>query len=165
MVLGLAPSKSLSQIESPSLQEQLLEQNAVDDPIWSLMLINEQEGVLSIGGTSASAVESVRKQTEGQLDRIGGTEEDEIPGTSDPQLQERDTVVAEEDRPAEKEWEKDWKWSKVQGAQGWWQILMQGVWVDGAKVLKNQHVILDVSLFPLPPLSCVLPLFQPFPIY
>jgi hypothetical protein len=40
-----------------------------------------------------------------------------------------------------------WSWSKVQGAAGWWQILMQGVWVDGRRALKNQPVILDVSDF------------------
>ena len=43
------------------------------------------------------------------------------------------------------EWEKEWKWTKTQGADGWWQVLMQAVWVDGIKVLKNQAVVFDVS--------------------
>jgi hypothetical protein len=41
----------------------------------------------------------------------------------------------------------EWKWSMVQGAEGWWQILMRGIWVDGIKVLDNQPVVLDVSYY------------------
>jgi hypothetical protein len=143
MVLGLAPSKSLSQTESPSLQEQLLKQNIIEDPVWSIMFINEQEGVFSIGGTLASAVEMVQKQTEGQLDSLRKTEDD-TPAGPDSKTPKRENA---EEAPAEEDWESGWKWSKVQGAEGWWQILMQGVWVDGAKVLKNQHVILDASSY------------------
>ena len=41
-------------------------------------------------------------------------------------------------------WKEGWEWSTVQGAEGWWQILMPGVWVDGSRVLQNQAVVLDV---------------------
>ena len=151
MVLGLAPSKSLSQTESPSLQEQLFKQNIIEDPVWSIMFINEQEGVFSIGGTSASAVEMVQKQTEGQLASFGKIEVNSTSAGLDSRVRKRDNAKA---HPTEAEWEKGWKWSKVQGAEGWWQILMQGVWVDGAKVLKNQHVILDACIyFPSPQVS------------
>ncbi|KAB8337321.1 hypothetical protein FH972_021621 [Carpinus fangiana] len=42
-------------------------------------------------------------------------------------------------------WRDDWKWSPVEGAEGWWQTLMRGVWVDGTKVLKNQPCVLDIN--------------------
>lgn len=42
-------------------------------------------------------------------------------------------------------WRDSWQWSPVEGAEGWWQTLMRGVWVDGVKVLKNQPVVLDLS--------------------
>lgn len=42
-------------------------------------------------------------------------------------------------------WRDDWKWSPVEGAEGWWQTLMRGVWVDGTKVLKNQPCVIDIN--------------------
>ncbi len=150
-MLGLAPSDSLSQTKTPSLLKQLVEKNVVQQSIWSLMLINGQEGVFSIGGTGAEAVESVMQQTKEQMDKFGELEksnggDQEI--TEEPKLVEKSAsdpgLVAKDDA-----WREGWKWSKVQGAEGWWQILMQGVWVDGTKVLKNQPVVIDVSS-PLP---------------
>ena len=46
----------------------------------------------------------------------------------------------------EASWKDDWEWTKVQGAEGWWQILMQGVWVGGSRVLQNQAAVIDVYL-------------------
>ena len=42
-------------------------------------------------------------------------------------------------------WKDDWKWSPIEGAEGWWQTLMRGVWTDNTKVLKNQPCVIDVS--------------------
>lgn len=42
-------------------------------------------------------------------------------------------------------WKDGWKWSPVEGAAGWWQILMRGIWADQVKVMKNQPCIIDVS--------------------
>ena len=42
-------------------------------------------------------------------------------------------------------WRDDWRWTPVEGAEGWWQTLMRGVWIDNAKVLKNQPCVVDVS--------------------
>lgn len=42
-------------------------------------------------------------------------------------------------------WKDNWKWSPIEGADGWWQTLMRGVWTDGVKVLKNQPCVIDLS--------------------
>ncbi len=112
------------------------------------MLINGREGVLSIGGTGAEAVDLVQKQTRQELDRVGDLERaaaNSKTGSTDGRVilkrdLEPDTVTQEQSV----DWRSGWKWSKVQGAEGWWQVLMQGVWVDGSKVLKNQPVVIDV---------------------
>lgn len=146
-MLGLAPSSHLSQIKSPNFLQQLLDKNIIQRPIYSIMLINGQEGVLSIGGTTAKAVEMVVQRTKAELDSLAAPIPEPIeegrtltkrgshkvnPSTADVQIPEPD-------------WQQHWRWSKVQGAEGWWQILMQGVWIDGSKVLKNQPVVIDVS--------------------
>ena len=108
------------------------------------MLINGREGVLSIGGTTAGAVELVDQQTKEELDRAGDI------NPASPQdslgLARRGLRKTSEFKSRQSEWQEGWKWSKVQGAEGWWQILMQGVYVNGDKVLKNQPVVIDVSL-------------------
>ena len=120
------------------------------------MLINGQQGVLSIGGTGAPAVDLVVKQTENELDRVGALERGEtfLPpvGENAPAVREgalltkRGRAHTEIVKTREASWKDGWEWSTVQGAEGWWQILMQGVWVDGTKVLQNQAVVVDVCL-------------------
>ena len=68
-ILGLAASKHLAQTKSGSLIAQLVQNKVIERPIFSLMLINGREGVLSLGGTSAAAVDMVVKQTKAELDR------------------------------------------------------------------------------------------------
>lgn len=114
------------------------------------MLINGREGILSVGGTGAPAVDLVVKQTKDELDRVGALERQEVPLAPT----EDDTAAVPEGQPLTKRggafeareasWKDGWEWSTVQGAEGWWQILMQGVWVDDSKVLQNQAVVLDV---------------------
>ena len=129
------------------------------------MLINGCEGVLSIGGTAAPAIELVVGQTQHELDRLGMVERGEAwtDEVADPTVSvmplpaERPDIdetkrLAKSGRkpkdviPRQASWEDTWAWSRVQGAEGWWQILMQSVYVDGVKVLQNQAVVIDVRL-------------------
>ena len=108
------------------------------------MLLNGQDGVLSVGGTAASTIEMVVSQTENALNQMGETEKGIVaPVEKLPPLVKRgrhgkEVVTKRED------WETGWAWTEVQGAEGWWQLLMRGVWVDGSKVLQNQAVVIDV---------------------
>ena len=145
--LGLAPSEHLSQTGSTSILKQLVDKAAIERPLFSLMLINDCEGVLSVGGTAAGAIDMVLAQTKNQLDHLGAIERgEEVP------LQKEKRPLARRGKPGKEvamrqtDWEKGWVWSKVQGADGWWQILMQSVWVDGSKVLQNQGVVIDASV-------------------
>jgi len=45
-------------------------------------------------------------------------------------------------------WRDGWKWSPIEGAAGWWQILMRGIWADGVKIMKNQPCVIDVRCIP-----------------
>ena len=146
--LGLAPSEHLSQTGSESILKQLLDNKVIERSIFSLMLINEHEGVLSVGGTAASAIDMVVTQTKNELDHLGSIERgEEVP------LQKGKKPLVKRGRhlkdvaPRESNWEDGWAWNNVQGADGWWQILMQSVWVDGSKVLQNQAVVIDVRSY------------------
>ena len=120
------------------------------------MLINGRQGVLSIGGTGAPAVDLVVKQTKDQLDQVGALERGETllpPTVEDAAAISEGAPLAKRGRAhtriietREASWKDGWEWSTVQGAEGWWQILMQGVWVDGTKVLQNQAAVVDVCL-------------------
>lgn len=143
-MLGLAPSENLGQTGSVSLPKQLLDKEVIQRPIFSLMLINGEEGVLSVGGTAANAIQMVVSQTKNDLDRLGAIERGAIlSAETDKPLAKRNRIYQHK-APRQAEWEEGWIWSKVQGAEGWWQILMQSVWVDGSKVLQNQAVVMDV---------------------
>ncbi len=112
------------------------------------MLLNGHEGVLSVGGTGASAVQLVERQTMDELDRVGAVERGEIPPAPNSNgLVKRGTRGPKGVVSRQADWEEGWTWNKVQGAEGWWQILMQAAWVDGSKVLKNQAAVIDVISF------------------
>ena len=154
-ILGLAASMHLAQTKSGSLIAQLVQNKVIERPIFSLMLINGQEGVLSIGGTGAPAVDMVVKQTKAELDRVGDMEREVplMPTDGEPANEKESKPLTKRGRhssPTVKSrgtsWKEGWDWSTVQGAEGWWQILMPGVWVDGSRVLQNQAVVLDVRL-------------------
>jgi hypothetical protein len=140
-LFGLAPGESLSQITTKPLMLQLLERETIHRSIWSVMLINGQEGVFSISGTMAGTVESVNLETQAQLDSARHRQEDGLGELDQTELIEKRFVQADD-----ADWWKDWRWTKTQGAEGWWQILIQGVLVGGSKVLRNQPAILDVCL-------------------
>jgi len=108
------------------------------------MLINGQEGVLSLGGTAAEAVKMVVQRTKDELDRLAP--QDNGPETPANTLSKRSShPLAAPMQGRESAWQEGWHWNKVQGAEGWWQILLQGVWVDGSTVLKNQPVVVDIN--------------------
>jgi len=143
--LGLAPSEHVSQTGSMSLLKQLIDKEAIQQPIFSLTLINGQEGILSIGGTAANAIEMVVSQTKNSLDTLGAIERGEsLPIQRSSPLVKRGRKVKEVE-PRHADWEEGWAWNKVQGADGWWQVLVQGIWVDGSKVLQNQAAVIDVQ--------------------
>ena len=144
--LGLAPSKNLKQTRSAPLFKQLLDNDAIQRPVFSLMLINGQEGVLSLGGTAASAIDMVEAQMKAQLDSLGPNDLQEPPKPAKevPPLHRRGRT-SKGIATRQPDWDEGWTWSEVQGAEGWWQVLMRGVWVDGSRVLKNQAAVVDVS--------------------
>ncbi|KAI9797485.1 MAG: hypothetical protein M1825_005993 [Sarcosagium campestre] len=152
-MLGLGPSRSLSQTKTDSLLRQLVDSGVVESDMWSLMLIDEHEGVLSIGGTASDAIAQADKATKDQLDSLGNTGQASMAEDSAPAADALEANASALEKRAQRglkdrataEWETAWRWSRVQGAAGWWQILMQGVWVDGSKVLKNQPVIIDLN--------------------
>lgn len=143
--LGLAPSEHLSQTGSISLFKQLLEKEVIQHPIFSLMLINGQDGVLSVGGTAASTIEMVVSQTENALNQLDGTEKGDVGPVEKLAPLVKRSRHGKEVVTKREDWETGWVWTGVQGAEGWWQLLMRGVWVDGSKVLQNQAVVIDVS--------------------
>ena len=158
---------STSQTKSTSILKQLFEKEAVQRPLFSLMLINGHEGVLSIGGTAAPAIDMVDTMTKFELDRLGRIERGEIekdekleatklatplpaalPDADNSKRLRKRGRARKEMTPRQAGWEEGWAWSKVQGADGWWQILIQSVRVDGVKVLQNQAAVIDVSGLP-----------------
>jgi len=103
-------------------------------PVWSLILTSGQSGVLTLGGTPTGQAKKTgdafaRLAKHEELKRSDGADTNELAPRS----------ALEKNNPQE------WTWSQVQGAEGWWQILMQGVWVDNNKVLDSQSIILDVG--------------------
>lgn len=108
--LGLAPSEHLSQTGSTSLWKQLLDKEIIQRPIFSLMLINGQEGVLSIGGTAANAVRLVVSQTENELDRLGAIERGETLAAENGKLLAKRGRSHEYKIPRQADWEEGWTW-------------------------------------------------------
>lgn len=120
---------------------QLIEKRIIDTPLWSILLVNGREGIFSMGGSSAASVREIEQETADDLNRLG-----------EHQNPERGHIT--KDLPTRKPAD-EWKWIKVQGAEGWWQIPMHGVWVDGVKVLDSQLVVLDVSVWKCFRFSCL----------
>ncbi|KAI9882678.1 MAG: hypothetical protein M1823_005570 [Watsoniomyces obsoletus] len=163
-LLGLAPSKSLSQTRVPSLLNQLVDQKVIKKEMFGLLLLNGEEGVFSIGGSSADVVDQVILQNQEALERMGQIERGELSvvdgaggvgeqtqspddgqgGGGNVKLQKRATIPGPDTKTGPIV-EGRWEWSKVQGAAGWWQILMHGVYVEERRVLKNQPVIIDIN--------------------
>ena len=192
-VLGLAPSESLKQIKADSFIEQLLETGMVEHDVFSITLINGEEGLLSIGGTAAEsmakiedsiekflgkspqpkAAEQVNDPDQDAADIANGAPAALVQGGGGLRKRSEDDsngIVLERGglgqgaeervqpdlskRPRKGQkpmdstvptWKDNWKWSPIEGADGWWQTLMRGVWTDGVKILKNQPCVIDLS--------------------
>ena len=168
-MLGLAPSASLSQIHSKLLLQQLVEHGVVERPVWSLMLINGERGVLSVGGTAEESVERVKKQVDEELERLntpdaalddsGPVQTERLeeranltplslppdaPSTPEPApLQNLAPIMgpAQNPPPAAQEW----RYTLTHGAQGFHQILLTALTLSNLPILRNQPAILDLS--------------------
>lgn len=135
-VLGLAPSRAMAQTSHSSLVELLSE--VLPEKLWSIALLDTQSGILSIGSTTAPHFEEAKIRTQLGLQNL---EKQGVDVTA--VNQEIQTQI---DASRLKDWHDYFRWSDVQGAVGWWTTLMQGVWVNGAKTLKNQPVLFDIQM-------------------
>lgn len=141
--LGLAPAASLSQLKTTSLLSQLIEKGIIDTQLWSLVLLNGQDGLFSLGGTPVASIRKVEKETQDLLSSQNPEGHEEL--KREEHLEDRASVY---DPEVASDPDHDWKWMPVRGIDGFWQIQMRGVWVDGVKNVFNQPVILDVSQSP-----------------
>ena len=95
------------------------------------MVLDGQDGMLSIGGVSAARQKVVNK----------GKKRYNNPDTVLPVVKRE---IKRQETRREESLEKlmvipssylkeqtDWKWNNVQGPEGWWQMMMTGVWVGG----------------------------------
>ncbi|RMD42458.1 hypothetical protein DV735_g2674, partial [Chaetothyriales sp. CBS 134920] len=112
-------------------------QSLVPAPFWSITLLDSTSGILSLGTTISVEVEKAKLQAEAELQNIN-----QAHATSEwIQSQIEPRVQMMRKGP----WQDHFKWTDLQGARGWWTTLMSGVWVNGAKVLKNQPVLFDIQ--------------------
>jgi hypothetical protein len=150
-VLGLSPfaaSTSLSRIDSPPLLQQLLATQILTREIFSLTLLDSTSGILTIGGTLAYEVEEAKVRTEVEVEYLGD------PSATGEKINTKVTHLLASTFP--NDIEDQFRWVHTRGAaEGWWTTLLQGLWINGVKVLKNQPVLLDIqSPFVLaPPLA------------
>ena len=136
-VVGLAPSKTLARVSAPNLFQQLLDARHVGRNLFSLTLLDAQSGKLSLGGTIAEQIEEQKTRFQARLDNFGNpvaTQE-----FIDIEVRNR---MSKDFPPTLKE---QFRWVDVHGAEGWWTTLMGGVWINGAKVLKDQPALFDIQ--------------------
>ncbi|KAH0829859.1 hypothetical protein AYO21_10167 [Fonsecaea monophora] len=139
--LGLAPHVgSLARLSSPPLLTQLREQDAVPNKVWSVTLLDTETGILTLGGTIAKEVEEAKIRGDVELKHFGQA------GITAEWVSEQVQAQLQAMMPTEVPWDQHFKWTEVQGAAGWWMALMRGVWIHGAKILRNQPVILDINV-------------------
>lgn len=138
-MLGLAPHGPLQRLPGYGILQQLRREGAIPKELWSITLLDSENGILSLGTTIAKEVERAKIQGEVELQMMGDA-------TADTELLE-DEVNKKlafsmfDSLPPE----AHFKWTGLQGAAGWWTSLMTGVWVNNAKVLKNQPILLDIQ--------------------
>lgn len=135
-VLGLAPSNHLAQITHPSLLGLL--NGSVPESLWSMTLLDAHSGILSCGTTIALDVEEAKIRTQIELENMDKQGVDATFIEKETQLHLSNFQ--------QQEWRDLFRWSDVRGAAGWWTTLLQGVWVNGAKILKNQPVLFDIQV-------------------
>ena len=128
---------------------QLIEKEIIDLPMWSLVLLNGQDGLFSMGGTPVATIREVEKETQ---DLLNGkkSEKQEITHEELKRSMQLEKRAAEYTPPTDESSSTAWKWLKVRGSDGWWQIRLHGVWVEGTKIEYNQPAILDVRPSTMP---------------
>ncbi|KAK8217148.1 hypothetical protein M8818_001400 [Zalaria obscura] len=146
-LLGLAPSESLAHADKPSLLDQLLDAGIIDQKIWGLLIIDGKSGMLSLGDTGMSIAEDVKVGIETRLKGLAGGIKGSHPKRRTPDLHGKDASNPEDADEMQKPitWRDDWRWAPLQSAKGWWQVLLRGIWVNGAKVLRDQPAIIDLT--------------------
>ncbi len=137
--LGLAPHQSLARLSSAPLLVQLQKKNTIQDNTWSVTLLDAESGILSLGATIAKEVEEAKIRGEIELKYFGDPVAN--PQWITKQVDNQLRILMLSELP----WDHHFKWTKVQGAAGWWTALMSGVWINGAKVCTSF----------LPPLACM----------
>lgn len=141
-ILGLSPpSTLLSRINTMSFLDQLIAKQEIahNRRTTSLTLLDSETGILSFGTTLAVHFEEAKLRIETQLKHLG----DLSIAAADVEMeitQKLDFAISPDSK-----WDDHFKWTAVQGARGWWNGLMSGVWVNGVKVLKNQPILLDIN--------------------
>ena len=131
-------------MSEPNILRQILEKRHLDRNLFSLTLLDAQSGKLKLGGTMAAQIEEEKTRFQVRLGNVGNSLA--TPEFLDAEVRNRmsssfPTTVAEQLR-----------WVEVHGAEGWWTTLTGDVRINGAKVLKDQPVLLDIqSPFILPP--------------
>ncbi|KEF58289.1 uncharacterized protein A1O9_06215 [Exophiala aquamarina CBS 119918] len=143
--LGLSPSSSssrstLSRLSAPSLLDQLHSKGAIAQKVWSVTLLDTETGILSLGGTIVQEVEETKARVELELKHFGD------PVATPDWIAEQVEGRLKLAMPRGDAWDAHFKWTNVRGAAGWWTALMAGVWLNGAKVLKNQPILLDINI-------------------
>ncbi|KAI9649569.1 hypothetical protein NHQ30_002149 [Ciborinia camelliae] len=85
---------------------------------------------------------------DGELKGLDGLDlqsgQDKLKRNAELGLMKRDESMFGDDNLKPNE-ESAWEWSDVRGADGWWEILMKGIWIDNKKVLQNQPIVLDIN--------------------
>jgi hypothetical protein len=141
--LGLGPStKPLARLTSLSFIESLLSAKIIEKNLFSVTLLSAEIGVLSLGGTIAREVEEAKTRADIELQNFGNpiATKDWV----DQQVKKRMHVVM----PDDSHWDEHFKWTDVMGSEGWWTVLLRGIWIGSAKVcLSLPHVLIP------PPLS------------
>lgn len=119
--------------------DQLHAQSLVPFRIWSITILDSENGVLTMGETIAKEVEKAKIQAELELDHFGNdiATREWISQQTEEQLRLSMSDLLPFD--------SHFKWTELHGAAGWWTALISGVWVNGAKVLKNQPVLFDIQ--------------------
>ncbi|KPI40701.1 uncharacterized protein AB675_10838 [Cyphellophora attinorum] len=136
-VIGLGPPGFLTRLSGLNILDQLHTQGFITDTISSVTILDAETGVLSLGGTIAKDAEEAKIRAGIELQHFGQAE------ASPEWVQAR--VVEGMGLFDSTSVEKQFKWTKTQGPPGWWTTLMPGVWINGAKVMRNQPVLLDIQ--------------------
>ena len=138
----------MARLRSQSLPEKLQAANVIESNIWSITLFDGQHGILSLGGSIATDVEEVKIRTQIALDNIGKPpmELEVVEHQVTEQLMDVFHTKRDDESGEDPSWTKAFRWSPMGGSEGWWTTLMSGVWINSAKVLKNQPVLLDLQV-------------------